>query len=183
MKPNAIKELVGKYKFASACALGVLLLVAGGVYRSGVREETEQSLQDRTAEADRLQANISNAASLKEQTEALAAINQTIQSRLVSPGKLGENLQYFYKIESSTEAKSIDIKQTYSAARAGKSQLVPVPYALSLQGEYKTAMLFLRRVEKGEHIARVVSANFSLGNDTASSVVSVSANIELLGTP
>lgn len=182
MKPSALKQTFAKYRFASICGAVALLIGGFAGYRHLSLGESRELLDVRSAEGERMQANVSNSAMLKEQTEELANINRQILARSVKPENLGQNLQYFYKIESATEAKTTEVKQTYSPKAAQKSAYIQVPYSISLQCDFIAGLDFLRRVEKGEHIARVTNVVVTSSSEaTAANIVNMSINLELLG--
>ena len=61
------------------------------------------------------------------------ASNEEIANRMVRVGQLAENLQYFYRLESETDSKLIDLRQDPWAPpskNAPKTVFTPVGFAL-----------------------------------------------------
>lgn len=188
MSLSSLKDLPKKHRAASILIGATILLAGATYYRNGAVTEKEQELEQKTTEGRRLQTNLTNATLLKENLDTLVDDNKRIAQQLVNPNQLGENLQLFYRIEAATGTKIADLRQVYNAqaAKSAKSGFVAIPYSVSVRGEYKAALNFVRRVEKSTRIARVVSASLSptTGADRlASETVTLSLNLELLGTP
>ncbi|MBP6508131.1 MAG: hypothetical protein KA257_11265 [Opitutaceae bacterium] len=172
-----------------------LVLAAGIYFRMDLIPEATATLQQKSAEGQRLAANIKNAAQLGDQLAAVTAANKEIDTRLVRVGALASNLQYFYKLEADTGVKLLDLRQVAGASRTGKEKptYLPVVFNLSVQGTYPQVFDFLRRLQSGSHYCRIMTANFvpaagssenSSGNSLArSDSISLSLSLELLGAP
>jgi hypothetical protein len=176
-------------------ALGCALLCAGlavAIYlRRDEIAEANDLLAQKKMDGEHFRANVTNASKLEEQFEAMTHANQAIETRLVHADQLAINLQYFYKIESETQTKLIDLRQT-GAATSGKNpkngSYVGVGYSIAVQGTYPQLLDFLRRVENGEHFSRVLGLTLSpasSGEDSPTNGESLSLNLtlELLGLP
>jgi Tfp pilus assembly protein PilO len=186
MKSNVFSTALAKRKFATACTLIVIALGVTGYIRSSAVEEAEQKLEAKAKEGGRLQANIANGALLKDQLEELKKINEQISASAVTPSNLADNLQYFYKLEAATGTKIVDLRQTFLPGdqKGQKTQFVPVPYILALQGDYKSVMNFLRSIETGAQIARFTSVTLApAAADSGKGAMLMNANIEILGAP
>jgi len=152
--------------------------------------EAEMAL--RTADRDRVALNIKYSAQLTEQADALAASIKEIESRLVKPSELGNNTQYFYKLEKLTGVKITDLRQSpvsssgaapagAVAARAAKATFVPVGFSIGAQGTLPQVLNFLRQLENGSHYCRVLTTSFVGNPASRSPILTVSFNLELLG--
>ncbi len=188
MNSTALKELIKKHLVA-AIFVGVSLLLAGAaIYRSSELPIRREMLEQRTSEGRRLQANITNASLLKENVEELAELNKQAAQRLVNPNQLGENLQFFYRVETAAGVKIIDLRQTYipQGTKAVKSSFVSVPYTVSVQGDFRSVMNFVRKIEKSMRFSRIAAGSLgqapSDGRNTQE-VVTMTLNLELLGLP
>jgi len=164
MTGQKLLELIRKNLLCVIC-VAISLVLGGAIYlRSGLVSDAEKSLADRSAEGERLQANVENSAQLKEQYAALVAANQTIQYRLIRQGELAENLQHFYKLEADTSTKLTELRQTGIPAvkkDAPKTIFAPIGFTVSVQGDYPTVIDFLRRVENGSPYCRILTATLS----------------------
>ena len=103
-------------------------------------------------------------------------------------GQLAINQQYFYRLESETGVKLLDLRQNpVPAAKLGAKNggYLGVPYNISIQGTFPQVIAFLRRLEHGRHFTRfnTVSIAKSVGSEATADTLTVALNIELLGTP
>ena len=162
---------------------GLLALFSGvGVYLvSGKIEETSTLLQQKTTEGLRLAVNVRNSAQLSEQLDALVAAGAKIDDRLVRATQLASNLQYFYRLEADSGLELIDLRQT-SSSQPVKAN-TGVAFAVTLKGEYSTLLGFLRRLENGTHLSRIVTASISGSPIERAAPLTLSMSLELLGQP
>lgn len=164
-------------------------LVATLYFRGDMIPAANAKLAERTAEGQRLSANIKNSTQLPEQLSRVTAATKEADSRLVRVGQLASNLQYFYKLEAETGVKFLDLRQTTEPSRAAKTGKIPVGFTLTLQGDYPLVFDFLRHVESGAHYCRVKSANLTpfdqgaLTGGLRSDATKLTLNLELLGVP
>ncbi len=174
-------------------ALLICVICGALIYFRGSEIAERGGLSDeKAAEAAKVQTNVANAANLSEQTQALQSAGKELESRLVRPTQIALNLQYFYRMESDTGVKILDVRQNYNpAARAATRGLatayVPVPYVVSVQGTFAQTLLFLKKIEAGRHITRFSSVSFTKagGSDSGetSNMMTLSINVDLLGQP
>jgi hypothetical protein len=146
----------------------------------------------RTADRDRVSLNIKYSAQLTEQEAAMNAALKVIEGRLIRPGELGINTQYFYELETATGVKILDLRQANPtsapanpggavAARAAKVTYVPVGFTVGLQGTLPQLLEFLRQLENGAHYCRVLTASFSGSPAARKTALSLSLSLEVLG--
>jgi len=162
---------------AIACAIAIYLR-AGNIAASQAENEA------RTAEANRMVNNVRNSTNLPEQATELETLRKEFDSRLMKAGQLAVNLQYFYKLESETEVKLVDVRQN-SLPRNGAKTYVGVPFVVNIQGSFAQVTQFLSRLENGPHFCRINSATFGrAGSETdAAAGVTLALNLEILGQP
>jgi hypothetical protein len=152
----------------------------------------EAELSLRTADRDRVSLNIKYSAQLAEQEAAMTAALKTIEGRLIRPGELGINTQYFYELETATGVKMLDLRQSNPAAattapggavaaRAAKITYVPVGFTVSVQGTLPQLLDFLRQLENGAHYCRILTASFGGSAAARKTVLSLSLSLEVLG--
>jgi hypothetical protein len=163
----------------------VALACAGAMYiRSSEIPDAEAAFEQKSAEGHRLTANIKNAAQLNDQLAVLAKAARQNDVRLLRLGELAKNLQFFYKLEAETGTKLLDLRQNTAAARTvTKTEFLPVSFNVSVQGEYRSVLEFMRRLEVGAHFSRVLSATISSSGADRSGPVTLTLGIELLGQP
>jgi Tfp pilus assembly protein PilO len=182
--------LMKKHKLTSVAVLISVVCAVVVYFRGGAIEEKTSESAAKAEEAAKIKANITNSANLPEQVEAIKGAVGEIESRLVRPGQLATNLQYFYRLEADTGVKILDARQgNVPANRPGpKTAYVGVPYSVSVQGTFAQTLAFLRRLETGRHFAKFVSVTYTKAGGAAdasspANLMTLSINVELLGQP
>jgi len=185
MNKEQVIDFVRKNPVGFASGVLALLLVGALYYRSEELPAAEGLLADKTAEENRLTTNLKNAVQLKEQLVTLETAEKEILTRLVRPSQLATNNQYFYKLESETGTKLIDLRQNTvgNAKASSKSGFLPVSFSLTLQGDYAQLLGTLRRLENGAHYCRVLSLSLSNAGGVRAGVQTLALTIELFGQP
>jgi hypothetical protein len=186
MTKDDLLPLIKKNPISVGC--GVLAIALGGAiyYRSDELPAAEEALAQKSAEADRLAANVQNAAQLKEQVEALATANKEVEARLVHASQTLNTYQFFFKMESDTQVKmTAGPTQGLSAAPKGgpKTAFITVPFSVTLQGSLPHLLDYLRRLESGARYCRVVSVTCGVPVADRSAPVTLSLTLEMLGLP
>jgi hypothetical protein len=198
---TAIKlpPFIKKQPVAVVCALLCIGLALAMYFRKAQLVTLQADLDSKTSQGNHLKANVDSANSLTNKADKLeeqyAALTQTVQAiedRLVhaDQSKLATNKQYFYKIEEETQTELKALSQSgvsTSTKNSGKAY-IGVNYTITVEGTYPQLLDFLRRVENGEHFARVKGLSLSVGGggeNTAKSSAKLSLNLdlELLGLP
>ena len=185
MSNEQLIALLKKNPVSVGCGLLSLLIAVAIYFRSDLVPEAAKLLEQKTAEGERLNANVTNAAQLPEQLAAITEARTEIEKRLVRASELAKNYQYFYRLEAETGAKLLSFRQNpVPAPKPGaKPGLIGVGYTLSFQGPYFTVMEFLRRLESGTHFARITQAGIGLTGNNRTGPLTISVSLELLGQP
>lgn len=182
-----ISEFAKKNPVSVGCGVLIIALLATAYFRLELPGEAEAELEQKSNEAARLAANLKNATHLKEHFDGITNAQKQIEARLIQPKQLTTNSQYFYKLESETGAKLLDLRQSAlsSAARKEiKGAYVPTIFTLSVQGDYSQVLTFLRRLENGSHFCRVLTASCNTSSaERAGGQLTLGVNLELLGFP
>jgi hypothetical protein len=184
--------VVRKNPIGFGCGALSLVLAVAMYLRVEEIPGAEAELSLRTADRDRVSLNIKYSVQLKEQSEAMGQSAKEVEARLIRPGQLGTNTQYFFKLEKDTGVKIIDLRQanTLATAAAANAQVaartpriayVPVQFAVSVQGTLPQILEFLRQLENGAHYCRVLTASFSGNATTRSPLLTLGLSLELLG--
>jgi hypothetical protein len=171
---------------AVACVAVTLAIGITIYYRTDALPNAEKVLADKTKEGELLAANIEDSSQLKEQQSAMVDANQVISDRMIQVGQLADNLQYFYRLESETGIKILDLRQNGwnpPARNAPKTFFTPVGFQLSCQGDYSKLLDLLRRLETGEHYCRIITCDLKpMDSSARGGQLTLSVNLELLGT-
>jgi hypothetical protein len=183
MTNQELVALLKKNPVGVGCGVLTLLLAAGIYFRSGSLPEAVAALEQKTAEGQRLAANLQNAAQLNEQLAAVTAASREIDARLVHADELATNLQYFYRLEAATGVKLIELRQNPLAKAAAKGTLTPIGYAVSAQGDYRALVEFLRQMENGARFCRVITASLAPTTLERTDPLRLVLTVELLGLP
>ena len=165
--------LLKKNPISVSCTVLSCILIGLIYFRADALGQAEAMLAQKSAESEKISLNIQYSAQLKEQTETLEAAIREMENRIVRASQLGTNTQYFYKIESETKAKVIDLRQTTPATMTKPAQgsYLPVAFAVSVQ------------VENGAHYCRILTATCSGNTSNRGAPLTLALTLELLGTP
>jgi Tfp pilus assembly protein PilO len=185
-------DLIASFKkqpVGFACALLCVVLGALLYFRGAKVTESQATYTAKSAEAANIIANVRNSENLPKQVTEIQALAKDMDSRLIRPGQLAVNLQYFYKLEAENEVKLLDIRQG-TPPKTSKSAYVGIPYAVSIQGSFKQVVAFINKLQSGQHFCHFSSVTFSkaTGSSTDSSGavaenMTINLNLELLGLP
>ena len=180
---QTISASIKKYPVLVACGLLSLILAITLYLRSGAIQQLQVELESVNKEVKRYSNNISNAAQLQEQSDFLIKANEAVKARALSAESLAINLQYFYRLESETGIKYLDLRPggRLGARASGKQSYVPLNYIVTIQGSFDQILTYLKHIEQGVYFARINTASIS-GAD-ADSGITVNLNIDLLGSP
>jgi Tfp pilus assembly protein PilN len=183
--PEELLALIKANPVGFICAAVALAFGGAIYYRSSELPKATALLEQKSTEGARLAANVRNGAHLPDQSAAMAAAIKTIDSRLIRPGELAQNLQYFYKLETETGAKLVDLRQlTTTVPKTAKpGAAAGIGFTVTVEGEYRTLLDFLRRLEQGTHYCRIMSASIGLAGPERSSPLTLAIGVELLGRP
>jgi hypothetical protein len=185
MNTQELIAAVKKNPVSFGCGALSLALIAAIYFRSDGIPQAEAELAEKSAQAEKIALNIKYSAQLKEHDEALVTANREIDSRIIRASQLGTNTQYFYRVESQTGVKIIDLRQITAAtvSKPAKGTFVPVAFSVSVQGSLKQILEFLRQVENGAHYSRILTASCNGNAATRSSPLTLALSLELLGLP
>lgn len=188
MTGDDIKNIGKKHPIGVAC--GALAIVCAVVlyFTSDTLDEKKGVYEDTAKKEKAITTNVTNFASLPEQTEAVQHAVKDIEGRLIHASQLAINLQYFYRLESETGVKMTEVHQGNTTAPrpgSGKAAYTATSFAVNIQGTYKQVLDFIHRVENGQRIARFSSVSFTKasGENVAPDAFSVSMGIDFLSTP
>jgi Tfp pilus assembly protein PilO len=176
--------VVKKNPIGVACGIISLLCAAVLYLRSDVIDETKLKVDEVSQQSQAMLNNVRNSGGLPQQTESVKQSAKQLEARLVKASQLATNLQYFYRLESDTGLKLTDVRQN-QIGRPTSSIYVGIPYSVTFQGTFKQVLEFLQRVESGKYFSKFSSVSFNktAGAASTAGMLSVSMNIELLGTP
>ena len=110
--------LLKKFPIAIGCGLLSLILLAGSYWRNSRAGELAEQLKQKEVEGQGILDDIRNGANLAEQYDALTATTKDLESRLVHSSERARNQQYFYRLESDTGVKELNLQPTSIAPPA-----------------------------------------------------------------
>lgn len=184
-----LTALIKKHPIGAICLIVAVACGLALYFRADVISVSQAEYEARSAEAAKMISNVTNAPGLAEQVAEIQEMVKQLESRLVRAGQLAVNLQYFYKIEAETGVKLLDVRQD-NLPRNVKTQFIPVPFVVTVQGPYAQVMKFLSQVQNGRHFCRIKTAVFAKAGGatsesatTAGQELNLSLSLELLGLP
>jgi hypothetical protein len=178
---KALNELLKRHPVPIGCAGLTLLLLLVLYFRFGGLAEVQASLEDREKALSKLVDNVKFSAQLDSQLAALEQANEVLQAGALRAGELARNQQLFYRLEADSGVKLLDIRQLplpLTVKGASPTVYVPITFSLSMVGEYDQIMKFLKNLERGSTISRLVAATIGQPMEGGQTV---SITVELLG--
>jgi hypothetical protein len=188
-----IKSFVKKQPIGVACGVACILCGVAFYLRIDAVNNARDNLDAKNTLAQKYQNNLRNAAGLPEHAQAMQAAGKELDGRLLRVNQLAMNQQYFYRLESETGIKLVDVKQTNVAANPkakSRAGTVGIPFNVTAQGDFRQIVSFLQNLENGAHFARFLTVSlqpYGVSSEAGSSggggTMSVSVSLELLGLP
>jgi hypothetical protein len=178
---SSFVALLRKYPLLFGCGMISLILLGVLYMRSDLITAQQEELDKYSTEGKRYRANIANAAQMQEQLDYLVQANNAVADRALKAGALAQNLQYFYRLESETGVRYIDLRPSGKPAVKGKVTPVYVPlnYVVTITGTFPQVIRFLRQLEHGEYFCRITAATAS----GTGGVTTINLNLDILGVP
>lgn len=185
MSNAELSVLIKSHPLKTACVIVALFSGVGIYLVNGRIDAASLLLQQKTTEGSRLEQNVRNSAQLAEHLETLTSAAEKIQTRFVSASQLATNLQYFYRLETESGVELTDLRQTTGSgpSKSGKAPSGGVGFAVSVKGDYEAILGWLRRLEKGPHYCRVLSAAVSGSAPERAGPLTISLSLELFAQP
>lgn len=180
-----LAAIAKKHPVGVGSALLSIVLLVFLYFRSNKIDEVQTRLEEVTAQGERIKTNIKYSAQLDNQLGELNKVLDEVASRTVHAGKLAQNLQYFYKLESDCGVALIDLRQGNVISAPTPKNGTPAPYnslpfSVGVQGAFADVMTFMRKLENGEHFSRINSASLK---PAGSGQATLSIAVQLLGEP
>lgn len=189
MKAGRFTALLKAHPTCSVCVALSIVLALAIYFRGGRVAELQAAYEQNSTEGQRILANRTNAVQLPEQLAALKQAVGAAQARLVHRDELATNLQYFYRLESDTGTKFVNLSQNSGPAGPkgrGEGAYAPLGFSVGVQGTFAQVLDFLRRLDRGPYFCRIESATCSpAGGESgqSSGQLTLSLSLQLLGEP
>jgi hypothetical protein len=186
MNNEQLVAWIKKNPIIVGCASLSLVLAILLYFTSDSVPQARSQLEELSTQEAKLQANIEYSAKLQEQYKELTDANAAIVSRMVRSNQLALNLQYFYKLESDTGTKLVEVHQVPPGILKGaRPTYEPVAFGVAVDGDFPSVVDVLRRLEDSPHLCRINSASLgaSPNPNGGPSVLHLSLDIQLEGIP
>lgn len=175
---------IKKYPILVVSGIISAILLTTLYVRSDLADIKQAELDKLAAEGNRYRANIANSAQLKEQLEFLIQANNAVKERAFKAESMALNLQYFYRLESETGVKYLDLRpgsrsEPGKAAPKSAGTYIPLSYVVNVQGDFTQIVTFLKRLEQGVYFCQINSAQATGGGSS----ITLNLNLDLLGVP
>jgi hypothetical protein len=183
-----LKAMAKKQPIGVACGAIALLCALVLYLRSDKIGENRTLYEEKAKAAKAIRANVDNSKDLPQQTEAMQRAVKDLEGRLIRASQLAINLQYFYRLESETSVKLVDVHQGGSSmlrVGAGKAGYTGITFSVNILGNFKQVLDFIQRIENGPRVARFSSISFTKagGENVSPDQFNVMMGIEFLGRP
>ena len=164
------------------CAAVIFVLLIMIYWRLGAIETLRAQVDERTSVLQKNKANAAYAVQLDAQLKELTEINKKIKGSALIADNAAQNQQIFFRMEADSGAKLIDIQQrpVDTSLPKGAAALTynPVVFAMTVEGEYRQILTFVRLLEAGPVINRVSAGTLAMGGN---GLPNLSLTVEMLG--
>jgi len=191
--PITSKDVIAvlkKHPVAIGCGLLSVILLGASYWRSSRVSELAEELKQKEQEGQAILDDIRNGANVAEQFDALTVTTKELESRLVRGSERARNQQYFYRLESDTGVKEINLQPASFSSpplHGPKPIYIGVGYTIAVQGDFRQDLDFISRLESGQHFYRLVNGTVLRdgvrGSTPGPGTVTVTLNLEFLGVP
>lgn len=174
-----IANAVKRRPIVFGCAALIFIFLVVMYWRSGAIPTLQAEVDDRSAVLQKTKANVTYSVQLDAQLKALADINARIRASALRADDLAQNQQFFYLLEAETGVTMTRFGQQKAPDKipAGGAYL-PVIFSITVEGDYRQILTFLKRIESGPALSRVSGAMLMIGGN---SVPSLDLTVEILG--
>ena len=184
-------EKLKRYPVPSISAAVVLLCLITFYFQLDLVDNLKTRRDEIDDEAVRMEDNIVAGNNLEEQLREMKTRLEDLNSRLIEPLELAENLKYFYSFESATGVSLADLRQNTAPppAKGGKGggkssgHLEGIGYTVTLSGTFAQAVAYFDELENGRRLYRLRNFQLQRGREVNQSAITLALNLELLGTP
>ena len=138
--PKEILAFVKRYPVGVVCGLVGVIMLAGLYLRSDRADDLSDQSKQLEEQSKKILGEIRNGANIAEQYAALSAKTKDLDSRLIRGSERALNQRYFYRIESDTGVKEVNLQQTSSGAEPGKGDkrlYCGIGYSVIVTGDFR----------------------------------------------
>jgi len=189
-----LQDLIEKLRrFPVPTACGAIVLVCFFAFYLRMNLLTDLEIENDTVQRQlqQVEQNITHGKTLGEHIEQMKAKVAELDSRVIKPAELANNLKYFYEIEATTRVSIGDLRQSVAAPVKGapKTILSAVDYSVLITGQFHEVVSYLNELEHGRYFYRLESINLQRGRSDGTGTkskadpVTMSLNLKLLGWP
>ena len=183
------KNVFKAHRVATVSFLAGLLFVAIAVWRQTALSSMQSEADQREEHASKLAGNVRNAQKLEAHVSELSDLNGKVRSRATDPSDLAANQQYFYRFEAETGVKITELRKAPAPAKSKgpATEYSSVTYIVTFEGNYEKVWEFVRKIETGGRISRIVSGLMAIRaasptDVTADPLLNAELEVELLST-
>ena len=192
------QDIVAAYRrqpLGFICGVLTVVFLVAWYFRSTTVGDREILLEEKTSQGERVLGNVKNSIRLGDHVAEATALVATLEQHLLRPTDVAANLRTFYRLESETGVKLVDLQQTSGASpaagprRGPKLVYQPVGFSVAVSGSFSQLVTFLDRLETGPNPCRFGSMVIRTGagsGETGSAAdprLTLYLSLELQGLP
>lgn len=185
-KEQPAQNVFRRYPTAMACAAVALVLLGGVCIRFSALGEARAELEQNETEDQKTERNLVNSVSLEQHVEEVEHEVSRIESMLIGIDDVSGNQGYFYRMESSTGVRVSVLRPSGPAKDTPKGAAYqPAGFNVVVQGRLPHVVAFLRAMENGERLYRLVDFSLQRASDQSAvgpghAEVALNLNLQLL---
>ena len=167
--PDLPRNFLRRYPLALGCAAVCLLLATAYIVRRGTLTGDAERLAQLESEGRNIERDVRNAGGLEEHTATLKQGVARLEKRLIRADDIAGTQEYFYGLEKASGVTMTVLRPLgVSKAAAAASLYRPAGFNVVVEGEYSQLCGFLRSLESGLSLYRLVDFSVQRASTVAS---------------
>lgn len=145
-----------RYRFASIAAGFSVVLAAAYFFRGGALDSARAECENLEAEGKKTERNVRNAKDLEKHIAAMQSGLVQLEAKLARVDDVSGSQEYFYGLEGASGVRVTVLRPLGLSKGNAATSYQPTGFNVVVEGEYGQLIAFLRSLENGSRLYRLV---------------------------